>query len=101
MQLSDFDYDLPEELIAQQPLAERYASRRLVVERATQSWRDSSFRDFSLQLTPDDLVVVNNSRVIPARLIGQRKESGGRAEIFLVREVEPQVWQALVRPSAR
>ena len=101
MQLSDFDYDLPEELIAQTPLAERDASRMLVVDRKTQAWRDSSFRDFPLQLKPDDVVVVNNSRVIPARLIGQRQGSGGRVEIFLVRETAPQVWQTLVRPSAR
>ena len=101
MQLSEFDYDLPEELIAQQPLPARDASRMLVVERSTRSWRDSSFSQFPLQLKPNDVVVVNNSRVIPARLQGQRKESGGRVEVFLVRELEPQIWQALVRPSAR
>jgi S-adenosylmethionine:tRNA ribosyltransferase-isomerase len=101
MQLSDFDYELPEELIAQKPLPERDASRMLVVDRATGSWRDSSFSEFPLQLKPNDVVVVNNSRVIPARLIGQRKESGGRVEVFLVRELESHVWQALVRPSAR
>ncbi len=101
MQLTDFDYDLPEELIAQKPLPERDASRMLVVDRATLSWRDSSFSEFPLELKPNDVVVVNNSRVIPARLIGQRKESGGRVEVFLVRELEPQVWQALVRPSSR
>jgi S-adenosylmethionine:tRNA ribosyltransferase-isomerase len=101
MQLSDFDYELPDELIAQQPLSDRDASRMLVLDRSTGSWRDSSFREFPLQVKPSDLVVVNNSRVIPARLTGKRKESGGRVEVFLVRELEPQVWQALVRPSAR
>ena len=101
MHLSDFDYDLPEELIAQQPLAERDASRMLVLERQTSSWRDSTFRDFVNELRPGDVVVVNNSRVIPARLTGRRKESGGRVEIFLVREIENQLWQTLVRPSAR
>ena len=101
MQLSDFDYELPEELIAQQPLFNRDASRMLVLDRSTGSWRDSSFSEFPLHLKPSDLVVVNNSRVIPARLTGRRKESGGRVEVFLVRELEPQVWQALVRPSAR
>ena len=89
MHISDFDYDLPEELIAQQPLAERDASRMLLVDRQTQSWRDSSFREFQSELKPNDVVVVNNSRVIPARLLGRRKESGGRVEIFLVREFEP------------
>jgi S-adenosylmethionine:tRNA ribosyltransferase-isomerase len=101
MKLSDFDYELPDELIAQQPLSDRDASRMLVLDRSTGSWRDSSFREFPLQVKPSDLVVVNNSRVIPARLTGKRKESGGRVEVFLVRELEPQVWQALVRPSAR
>jgi len=101
MNISDFDYDLPEELIAQQPLAERDASRMLIVDRNTQSWRDSSFREFQSELKPNDVVVVNNSRVIPARLLGRRKESGGRVEIFLVRELEPLMWEALVRPGAR
>jgi len=101
MHISDFDYDLPEELIAQQPLAERDASRMLLVDRNTQSWRDSSFREFQSELKPNDVVVVNNSRVIPARLLGRRKESGGRVEIFLVRELEPLMWEALVRPGAR
>ena len=101
MHISDFDYDLPEELIAQQPLAERDASRMLLVDRQTQSWRDLSFREFQSELKPNDVVVVNNSRVIPARLLGRRKESGGRVEIFLVRELEPLMWEALVRPGAR
>ena len=101
MHISDFDYDLPEELIAQQPLAERDASRMLIVDRNTQSWRDSSFREFQSELKPNDVVIVNNSRVIPARLLGRRKESGGRVEIFLVRELEPLMWEALVRPGAR
>jgi len=101
MHISDFDYDLPEELIAQQPLAERDASRMLLVDRQTRSWRDLSFREFQSELKPNDVVVVNNSRVIPARLLGRRKESGGRVEIFLVRELEPLMWEALVRPGAR
>ena len=101
MNISDFDYDLPEELIAQQPLAERDASRMLLVDRQTRSWRDLSFREFQSELKPNDVVVVNNSRVIPARLLGRRKESGGRVEIFLVRELEPLMWEALVRPGAR
>ena len=101
MKISEFDYDLPEELIAQKPLPERDASRMLVVDRSAKSWRDSSFSEFLRYLEPNDVVVVNNSRVIPARLIGRRKESGGRVEIFLVRELEPRIWEALVKPSAR
>ena len=101
MLISDFDYDLPEELIAQQPLAERDASRMLVLDRKTSNWSDSTFRSFPEYLRPDDVVVVNNSRVIPARLLGKRAVTGGSVEIFLVRELRPLVWEALVRPSAR
>src|SRR5437764_4669811 len=99
--ISDFDYDLPAELIAQEPLAERDASRMLVLDRDTQTWSDSSFKDFTQYLHSNDVVVVNNSRVIPARLTSHREETGGQVEIFLVRELEPDVWEALVRPGAR
>ena len=101
MQIADFDYELPVELIAQTPLEERDASRMLVLDRDEQTWVDSSFREFTKYLRPDDVVVVNNSRVIPARLLGRREETGGQVEIFLVREIEPEVWEALVRPGGR
>jgi S-adenosylmethionine:tRNA ribosyltransferase-isomerase len=101
MKITDFDYELPAELIAQTPLEERDASRMLVVDRSEQVWTDSSFKEFTKYLRPNDLVVVNNSRVIPARLLGRREESGGHVEIFLVREIEDRVWEALVRPGGR
>jgi S-adenosylmethionine:tRNA ribosyltransferase-isomerase len=101
MKITDFDYGLPGELIAQAPLEERDASRMLVLDRRSQEWVDSSFKEFPHYLHSDDVVVINNSRVIPARLIGQREGSGGQVEIFLVREIETQVWEALVRPGAR
>ncbi len=101
MKITDFDYELPGELIAQTPLEERDASRMLVLDRGAQAWTDSSFKEFTSYLRPDDVVVVNNSRVIPARLLGHREESGGHVEIFLVREIEPEVWEALVRPGGR
>jgi len=101
MHISEFDYELPAELIAQSPLAERDASRMLVLDRRTQTLTDETFKRFVQYLRPNDAVVVNNSRVIPARLIGRREESGGQVEIFLVREVETCVWEALVRPGAR
>ena len=101
MHLSDFDYELPANLIAHTPLEQRDASRMLVLDRGKQAWSDSSFKTFTSYLRPNDVVVVNNSRVIPARLIGHREESGGQVEIFLGREIEPGVWEALVRPSAR
>lgn len=101
MHISEFDYELPEELIAQQPLARRDASRMLVLDRKQQTWSDSNFEHFPDHLRPNDVVVVNNSRVIPARLSGHRAETGGAVEVFLVREIEPQIWEALVRPGGR
>ena len=101
MHISEFDYELPEELIAQQPLARRDASRMLVLDRKEQTWSDSNFEHFPEHLRSNDVVVVNNSRVIPARLGGQRAETGGAVEIFLVREIETTIWEALVRPGAR
>ena len=101
MRLEDFDYDLPADLVAQTPLEERDASRMLVLNRREQVWSDSSFKDFPQHLHSNDVVVVNNSRVIPARLTGHREQSGGQVEIFLVRELQEKEWEALVRPGGR
>jgi S-adenosylmethionine:tRNA ribosyltransferase-isomerase len=101
MQLSYFEYELPEDLIAQEPLQERDASRMLVVNRQTKSWTDSKFRTFPEYISRNDVVVVNNTRVFPARLIGHREPTGGRVEVLLVREIQPSVWEALVRPAHR
>src|SRR6185503_6378134 len=101
MLLSDFDYDLPEELIAQQPLDQRDASRMLILDRANQTCEDSRFERLTEYVNAGDLLVVNNTRVFPARLIGQREPSGGRVEVLLSREVEPTVSEALVRPAQR
>jgi S-adenosylmethionine:tRNA ribosyltransferase-isomerase len=101
MHISEFDYELPEELIAQQPLSRRDASRMLVLDRKRQTWTNSVFSEFPEHLRGNDVVVVNNSRVIPARLSGHRAETGGAVEIFLVREITPRIWEALVRPGGR
>ena len=101
MQLSDFDYELPDELIAQEPLPERDASRMLVVNRETQTWIDATFKSFPDYVKANDLVVVNNTRVFPARLIGQRDPTGGRVEVLLAREIGAGLWEALVRPGHR
>jgi S-adenosylmethionine:tRNA ribosyltransferase-isomerase len=110
MQLSDFDYDLPEELIAQHPLEKRDASRMLILDRSTETLAESRFELLPGYLRAGDVVVVNNTRVFPARLIGQRDPSGGRVEVLLVREIEAQgaqpgapgsIWEALVRPAHR
>jgi S-adenosylmethionine:tRNA ribosyltransferase-isomerase len=100
MEVSAFDYELPQELIAQEPLAQRDASRMLLVDRAKQTWTDSLFTNLSAHVNPNDVLVINNTRVFPARLMGQ-KSSGGRVEVLLVRELENRLWEALVRPGRR
>ncbi len=101
MRVSDFDYDLPAELIAQHPLGERDASKMLIVDRATQTGRDSTFASLPDCLRADDVLVLNNTRVFPARLLGQRAPSGGAVELLLLREIGPNVWSALARPARR
>ncbi len=101
MRVSDFDYDLPAELIAQHPLSERDASRMLIVDRATQTWRDSTFASLPDCLRPNDVLVLNNTRVFPARLLGERAPSGGAVELLLLRELQPNLWSALARPARR
>ena len=88
MKLSDFDYALPEELIAQEPLAERDASRLLVVPRAGGSFEHRSIRNLPSLLRPKDLLVFNDARVIPARLFGQKASTGGRVELLLIEPVQ-------------
>jgi S-adenosylmethionine:tRNA ribosyltransferase-isomerase len=101
MLISEFDYELPPDLIAQHPLEERDASRMLVLARSNQKWTDAAFRELPDYLRPGDLVVVNNTRVFPARLMGKRTPSGGAAELFLVRETGLGEWEALARPARR
>ncbi len=101
MHLSDFDYDLPPELIAQQPLPERAASRMLLLDRATQTWTDSQFDQLPEYLRRNDALVINNTRVFPARLAGARAPSGGAVELLLIREIESNVWETLARPARR
>ena len=100
LRVDDFDYDLPDEAIAQTPVEPRDASRLLVLERATGALTHARFRDIGDWLAPSDLLVVNDSRVIPARLPAVR-ESGGGAEILVLRPLEDGRWEALVRPSRR
>lgn len=101
MRISDFDYELPEELIAQQPAERRDASRMLIVDRARQTWHDSQFNSLPDFLNANDGLVLNNTRVFPARLHGRRMPSGGAIELLLLREIEPNLWQALARPARR
>jgi S-adenosylmethionine:tRNA ribosyltransferase-isomerase len=101
MRLDEFDYELPEELIAQQPLEQRDASRMLVLNRASEKYEDSRFELLPGYVRPGDVVVVNNTRVFPARLIGHREPSGGRVELLLIHEIETGVWKTLARPAQR
>jgi S-adenosylmethionine:tRNA ribosyltransferase-isomerase len=100
MRLADLEYDLPEELIAQAPVAARDASRLLVLHRATGVVGHHIFRELPALLRAGDLLVLNDTKVIPARLAG-RWESGGGVELLLVREMEPGVWEAMVKPAAK
>jgi len=101
--VSDFDYHLPEELIAQEPLADRAASRMLVVHRGERRFEDRMFRELPLFIRPGDCLILNNSRVFPSRLVGVRCSGTARVEVFLVRPVSPdrRTWQALVRPGRK
>ena len=117
MRLSDFDYRLPRELIAQEPLPDRSASRMLLLERSSGRFEDGLFRELPLRLRGDELLVVNNARVIPARLFarraGVRAESAGkhshvrkqhlssRIEVLLAGRIDSELWEALVRPGRK
>ena len=100
MHISDFDYELPAEIIAQHPLPERDVSRMLIVDRESKTWIDSTFKEFPTHLREGDVLVLNNTRVFPARLRG-RRSSGGAVELLLLREVQPRTWEALARPARR
>ena len=107
LRVADFDFDLPEELIAQEPPVERGASRMLVVDRATGAFRDSSFAEFPNLLRAGDLLVLNDSRVIRARLFAQRtlrrqrEKPTGRIEVMLTAPAGENLWHALVRPGRK
>src|SRR5579862_2078468 len=117
MRLSDFQFELPQDLIAQQPLPQRDASRMLILNREKEIWEDSVFHNFPDRLRGDELIVVNNARVIPARFYGRREgvhsEEPGRnrrtaseflssqIEVLLTRQVAQDEWEALVRPGKK
>jgi S-adenosylmethionine:tRNA ribosyltransferase-isomerase len=101
LRVDDFAFDLPSHLIAQEPLPERDRARMIVVERATGRLTHAAVRDLPEWLVPGDLIVANNSRVLPARLRGTKEGTGGRVELLLLRKVEPARWSALARPSRR
>ncbi|MGC7873652.1 tRNA preQ1(34) S-adenosylmethionine ribosyltransferase-isomerase QueA [Desulfosporosinus sp. SYSU MS00001] len=101
MNVSEFDFDLPEELIAQHPVEPRDASRLMVVDRKTGSIEHHTFRDLVSLLVSGDVLVLNNTRVIPARLIGEKLDSQAKIEVLLLKRLELDVWEALVKPGKR
>ena len=101
MRTSDFDYDLPERLIAQTPIEPRDRSRLLVVDSSSGELSHRRFFEIGNYLESGDLLVLNNSRVIPARLRGRRPGTGGAVEILLLHRLEPGVWRAMIRPARR
>jgi S-adenosylmethionine:tRNA ribosyltransferase-isomerase len=100
MNITEFDFQLPDDLIAQEPLKEREKSRMLVVNRHEKTFQDEQFADFTKFLKIGDCVVLNNTKVFPARLFGT-SETGAKIELFLVREIENRVWETLARPARR
>ena len=101
MKTSDFFYELPEELIAQDPLEDRTASRLLVLDRKTDKLEHRIFSDVIDYLSPGDCLVINNTRVIPARLIGEKEGTGGKVEILLLKRRENDIWESLVKPGKK
>lgn len=101
MKTSDFDYRLPEELIAQTPLEKRDESRLMVLHRCDGSREHRSFKDVIGYLNPEDTLVVNDTRVLPARLIGKKAGSGGRIEFLLLKRLDGDTWEVLVKPGRK
>ncbi len=101
MKTSDFYYDLPQELIAQTPLADRSSSRLLKVDKTTGELKHGTFTDILDYINPGDCLVVNNTRVIPARLYGVKEGSGGKIEFLLLNRKEDDVWEVILKPGKK
>ena len=101
MKTSDFYYDLPQELIAQDPLEDRASSRLMILDKKTGNIEHHIFREIIDYLNPGDCLVVNNTRVIPARLIGEKEGTGGKVEVLLLTRKSDRVWETLVKPGKK
>ena len=101
MKTTDFDFELPEELIAQVPLEKRDSSRLLILDREKQTMVDSHFDHIIDQLNPGDALVMNNTRVLPARLHGFKPETGGHVEFLLLKNTQGDQWEVLAKPAKR
>ena len=101
MKTSDFYYELPEELIAQDPLEDRSSSRLLVLDKKTGETEHHVFREIVNYLDPGDCLVINDTKVIPARLIGAKEETGAKIEVLLLKRGADDVWETLVKPGRK
>lgn len=101
MKRQDFYFDLPEELIAQDPLEDRSSSRLLVLDKKTGATSHHIFREIKDYLKPGDCLVINDTKVIPARLYGHKEETGALIEILLLKRRENDIWECLVKPGKK
>ena len=101
MNIKDFDFDLPEELIAQTPLEERDSSKLLVIDRKTHDMVDTHFDHILDELNPGDALVMNNTRVLPARLYGEKPDTHGHVELLLLKNTQGDQWEVLAKPAKR
>ena len=101
MKTSDFYYDLPEELIAQDPLEDRSSSRLMILDKETGKTEHHVFREIIDELNPGDCLVINDTKVIPARLIGAKEDTGAKIEVLLLKRGADDVWETLVKPGKK
>lgn len=101
MNVSDFKFDLPEELIAQDPLEDRSSSRLLVLDKTTGDMEHRHFRDITSYLKPGDCLVINDTKVIPARLFGEKEDTRAKIEVLLLKRKENDIWETLVKPGKK
>ena len=101
MNVSEFNFELPERLIAQDPLEDRSSSRLLVLDKETGAWEHKIFTDILDYLHPGDCLVINDTKVIPARLYGIKKDTGAKVEVLLLKREEKDIWECLVRPGKK
>jgi S-adenosylmethionine:tRNA ribosyltransferase-isomerase len=101
MKVSEFYYDLPPELIAQEPIKERQMSRLLVLDKAEGSIEHKVFKDIVGYLNKGDCLVLNNTRVIPARLLGEKEDTGGKIEFVLIKRINGDIWEVILKPGRR
>ena len=101
MKLNEFNYDLPKELIAQEPAEPRDSCRLLVLDKVSGEWSHQHFRDILSEIHEGDVFVFNNTKVIPARLYGKKKDTGGKIEVLLLTPKGNDVWEILVNPGRK